>query len=210
MIHRCRPLVVAAGSGALLAGALVGLAPAQAAKDWKIRTAVVPDDSHCTIPGPDRVLRRLGPANVRFGTPGVDTTFRNFKRAVGRPAEVEDLRGVPGITASYGGGHAGEFAFVSFGNVERRGQLRLQYGTLTGKRWVTERGVRVGNKLTKIKKRYRSQAWKIANSPRPGNWWRLAGHCGYPLVDEEIPVIEARIKRGRVKSFFVWVGAAGD
>jgi hypothetical protein len=210
MFHRTRGLIVTAGSGALLAGAMAGVAPAQAAKDWRLRTAVVPDDPNCAIPGPDRVLRKLGPVNVLAGSPGAQTKYRDFRRAVGRPKGVAKIPGGQGITASYPGGPAGTFAFISFGAVERRGQLQLQYATLTGRRWVTEKGVRVGNRLAKIKKRYRQQAWRIDGPQRPGNWWRLAGHCGHPLVTQEITVIEAKIKRGRVKAFYVWVGAAGD
>lgn len=209
MVHRNRRLIIMAGSGALLAGALVGVAPAQGARDWKVRTAVVPDDWHCLVPGPDRVLRRLGPVNVRLGSSGVETKYRAFRREVGRPDKVDRIRG-EGITASYRGAHAGRFSFITFGGVQRRGDLQLQYATLTGRRWVTERGIRVGNKLARIKKRYGAQAWRVRHPERPGNWWRLAGHCGYPLVDEEIEVIEAKIRRGRVVAFFVWVWAAGD
>jgi hypothetical protein len=210
MVDKKRKVAVASASVSLLVGTMIGSTPpGQAAQDWTVKTVTVPKDSHCTIPGRERELRKLGPANVRTGSPSADTTFRDFKLAVGRPEEVDKLGGA-GVTASYLGGHAGRFVFVSFGEVASRGDLKLQYGTLTGRRWVTEKGIRVGSTLARIKERYGKQAWQVEDPPRKGIWWRLAGHCGHPLFDGEIDVIEARIVNGRVSAFYVWVGAAGD
>lgn len=210
MFDRKQKLAMIAGSASLLAGTMVGPIPvAHGAQDWTLRTTTVPRDSHCAIAGPERKLRKLGPVDVDTNSPAADTMFRDFKRVVGRPEEVDQIR-EGGLTASYLGGHAGRFAFVSFGDVERPGQLQLQYATLTGRRWVTGKGVRVGSTLTRIKQRYGNQAYKVPDPLRKGTWWRLAGHCGYPLVDGPVNVIEARITGGRVSALMVWIGAAGD
>jgi endonuclease YncB( thermonuclease family) len=77
-----------------------------------------------------------------------------------------------------------------------------------GKAWRTRRGLRLGQREDAIRRRHRSAERHSARS-----WWivtgrTLIGDC--PPAGCRYPVLEARVRDGRVRSFRLFVGAAGD
>lgn len=190
-----------------LAGAVAPV-PAQSAADLVIRTKKVAKDSHCSFPGRARKLKQLGPADVRSWRPGADVTFGAFKAELGRPDRVRAVD-PSHIVATWTGGRAAKLHFLSFGGETDRDDLVLQWGSLTGGRWVTSRGVDVGSTLAAVKDAYGREAWRV-HLGRPGTWWRIAGYCGYPLVDGEATALAVRFVGGKVRSFVAFVGAAGE
>ena len=178
--------------------------PALAVKDWGITTEVGGGELDCNRPGPDRDLVAFGPAKL-----GGKPTFGRFKDALGKP-DVVISRTQNHVDATWRGAHGAELTFLSYGSVANRNDLQLQDGYLTGRKWVTDQGLRVGNSRKQLKAAYEEEAWK-QDDLREGNWWRLAGRCirgGNEPAD--YPVLEAQLDERRVLRFQVNVGAAGE
>ncbi len=200
--------IPAATAAALLMVSLTAAGPAKS-DDWVLGTREGQKLPGCSFTGPARELVSLGPAKV--GPPKFrDATFRKFRKKIGPPAKATKTSPST-LRAKWRGRKAARLEFLSFGGTTVKGDLLLQYGQLTGRRWVTERGVRVGTPLAEVKRVYGPPARKLpSDSTRTGKWWRLTAFCSPFGSGGETGSIEARIKRGRVAALSIWVGAAGD
>lgn len=96
---------------------------------------------------------------------------------------------------------------IVFYNLGGRSPCLRQYGyfsnaTMVGRRWVTARGLRLGDPARKL---------HVLYSPRrfTGSWaWLLSRE--YPAYDSAYPALTAKIHRGWVTAFRVRYPAGGD
>jgi hypothetical protein len=80
---------------------------------------------------------------------------------------------------------------------------RSQSARAYGKRWRTARGLRVGNRVGRLRDRY-------PRATRHGRLWWLLTAVSFIGETHRYPVLAATVRRGRVSSFLVFIGAAGD
>jgi hypothetical protein len=66
--------------------------------------------------------------------------------------------------------------------------------TVTGRRWRTSAGLKIGDPLTRLR-----QLYPKALREKPGNWWLKTR----PFAGLAFPGLEAKIVKGRVASFTV-------
>lgn len=69
--------------------------------------------------------------------------------------------------------------------------------------WRTNRGLRVGSSLKRLKNLYPK-----ARHHRRGEWWLITD--GLPYGEGPSPILYAQVTKKRVSSISVWVGGAGD
>ncbi len=147
--------------------------------------------------GPWRVRRdpTLGRASERFGAPSSKRRrYDEACRVAWRPIGLVVL-----------------FANFGLGNPCRPEEGLAQRVVIrgsNGEEWRTRRGLRLGQREQAIPRRHRSA---VRKSPR--SWWivtgrTLIGDC--PAEGCRYPVLEARVRDSRVRSFRLFVGAAGD
>lgn len=191
---------------ALTVAAPMAMGPAMAA-DWTVRTKKIAKDSHCDDPGSARELTMLGPADVSLSRGNTEVLFAGYASAVGRP-DRQRLVDPSHLVATWKGRHAAKLNFLTFGGGTDRDLFALQYGKLTGKGWVTQRGIRVGNSLTQARNMYGREMWRTQDGPK--GTWRIAGHCSYPIGEGDGPVLTVKIRDGRIVWIGVMVGAAGE
>lgn len=203
-------LTAAIGASTLVGGAGAG---AFASEDWVIKSRVENRSNTCGDPGKQRSVTRLGPIRITPEGRRSPTKYPNYsvvRRAIGlpdrlvRPNESEAI----GI---WTGRRAARMDFVTFGGPTDLKSLPFQYADLTGKKWVTSRGIRVGSTARKMKAAYGREAWRLPkNRVQPGNWWRLSGSCSALFTDQDDQQVTAKIRRNRIIKFRVWIGAAGE
>ena len=100
--------------------------------------------------------------------------------------------GVKILFANFGGGGACE---------EDLG--RSQTARAFGDRWRTAKGLRVGQRLARLRRLYPS-------ATRHGRGWWLVTAVSQIGVTSRYPVLSATVRGGRVRSFAVQIRAAGD
>jgi hypothetical protein len=93
--------------------------------------------------------------------------------------------------------------------------MKIHTVRVTGHRWVTARGVRVGDSVDYLKKRYPS-----ARAARPLTGWyargywlvtrHVGGYEGIGGLKPDAPVLVAETRDGRITAFVVVVDAEGD
>lgn len=78
------------------------------------------------------------------------------------------------------------------------------------RRWRTDRGLRVGASLATLRKLYPAAAYH-SGGYYPKSWWLVVGTNPYgqgcPCPQ---PILRAKLNRGHVSSFRLWIGSAGD
>ena len=86
---------------------------------------------------------------------------------------------------------------------------------VTGKQWVTARGLRVGDSLARLRRLYPHAPRNPRGSwPRPNAYWLVSkrtaclGVCPTRFVS--VPQLLAEVRRGRTIAFFFHVGAQGE
>ena len=100
--------------------------------------------------------------------------------------------GVKVLFANFGGGGACQ---------EDLG--RAQTARAYGDRWRTVKGLRIGHRLARLRRVYPA-------ATRHGRSWWLSTAVSFIGETHRYPVLAATVRRGRVGSFSLQIGAAGD
>jgi hypothetical protein len=191
----------ATGVGALLttltAAAAVGGAPAATAQ-----TAPAPKPPQVIRVTDEGFVSRLGPVRVVGRRPSLPNAYRAF----GRPSSERGKRNV-----RYVGWRAAGVSITgaTFGLCRRSrcrtDELYVQSARVTGPRWQTAEGLRVGDPAARLTELY------DLDVPGDGSGEVVVADAYYPVGgDGDIPTVTARIRDGVVKGFDVWVGGAGE
>ncbi len=97
------------------------------------------------------------------------------------------------------------------GGCEARGRVYLSDGIFSARRWRTDRGLRVGQRVSRLRRLYPgvTRVRRPAN-PRYGrrSYWLVSQIS--PCCDSRVPVLEAVVAKRRVKRFVLHVGAQGE
>jgi hypothetical protein len=96
------------------------------------------------------------------------------------------------------------FANFGLGSACDRDLGRSQSARAYGDEWRTKKGLRMGARLRRLRRLY-------PRASRHGRSWWLA--TGVSLIGpgrHRYPVLAATVRDGRVRSFRLWIGAAGD
>jgi hypothetical protein len=95
------------------------------------------------------------------------------------------------------------FANFGLGSACDRDLGRSQSARAYGDGWRTKKGLRVGARLRRLRRLYPRA------SRHRRNWWLATG---VSLIGprHRYPVLAATVRDGRVRSFRLWIGAAGD
>jgi hypothetical protein len=72
-----------------------------------------------------------------------------------------------------------------------------------GKRWRTARGLGIGDRVGRLRDRY-------PRATRRGRVWWLLTAVSVIGERQRYPVLAATVRGGRVRSFSLFIGAAGD
>lgn len=155
-----------------------------------------------TVVVTDHVVTRIGDFKTSGRTGG---TLAKAIRTFGQPSSRRSRYGgttclvrwrkakVYGDFANYGGG--GSACDPGFG--------RAQTITLRARGWQTRRGLRIGARSSEVQRRHPAAAF------RSGRWWIVSAYS--PVGDgADYPVLSAGVASGRVRSFKMVVGAAGE
>jgi hypothetical protein len=129
----------------------------------------------------------LGAALDAWGDPSFETRLSNWGCKVGWHGP-----GVKVLFANFGGGGACE---------EDLG--RSQTARAYGDRWRSARGLRIGQTVGRLRQVYPS-------ATRHGRTWWLVTAVTRIGETRRYPVLAARVRGGRVRSFSMIIGAAGD
>lgn len=194
------PGVLVVSTAVVAAAALAtgpGSAPAAA------QAAPPPKPPHVVRTNADGFVTRLGPVRVATRTSNLSGAYRAFGRptsASGR-GNVRRVRwkaaGVSIVAATFGGCRRSTCATR---------ELRIQSARVTGPRWQTAAGLRVGEPATRIAALYDG-----AEGPEDGSGTVVLQDAYSPIGDGgEIPIVTARVRGGVVTGFDVWVGGAGE
>ena len=123
--------------------------------------------------------------------------------ALGSPSSVENPD-IPGCTVTWSGLGL-RIQFESFGGgtscADGRAQAAVVKGPNGRSSWRTQRGLRVGDSLRKLRRLY-------PNARRKHSARVIVYQANPPLGDGSI--VTAVIRRHRVASFRLWLGGAGD
>ena len=93
--------------------------------------------------------------------------------------------------------------WASFGLAARCSQKLIGYVTIKGERWATGAGLGIGSSVNLLRILY-------PRASRSGEWWTLR-RTWLPYGNGFWqPTLQARVRYGRVRTFFGWVGAHGD
>ncbi len=81
---------------------------------------------------------------------------------------------------------------------------KLQSATIRGSSFQTQRGLKVGDSTVRLRElhpgaRLRERSWWLATAPNP-----------FDEPGERMAIVRANARGGRVVSFVVWIGAAGE
>jgi hypothetical protein len=149
-------------------------------------------------------VSKLGPVRVNTRTSNLSNAYRSF----GRPTSATGkgtVRRVRWETAGV------SIVATTFGGCRRRTRCRtdellVQTARVTGPRWQTMAGLRVGDPGARIAELYPKH-----DAPADGDG-NVVLTTAYSEIGDpgEIPIVTARVRGGVVAGFDVWVGAAGD
>jgi hypothetical protein len=135
------------------------------------------------------------------------SNLSNAYRAFGRPSSSSGRANVRRVRWKAAGV---SIVGVTFGGCRRRtcrtNELLVQSARVTGLRWQTAAGLKVGDPATRIPELYPR---KTAPSDGSGN---VVLTTAYSQIGDpgDIPIVTARVRGAVVTGFDVWVGAAGD
>lgn len=99
---------------------------------------------------------------------------------------------------------------ATFGGCRRRtcttSELRIQSARVTGPRWQTAAGLRVGEPAARI-----AEVYDDVRVPSDGIGNVVLQDAFSPIGDGgDIPIVTARVRGGVVTGLDVWVGGAGE
>lgn len=134
-----------------------------------------------------------------------DPTYRAAIAAFGEPAsERRRDRAKSCIVNWPGAGVRITFANFGVGSACDRGLGRSQSARAYGDRWRTKRGLEVGAPVRRLRRLY-------PRASRHGRrWWLVTGVSLIGIRPHRYPVLAASAGGGRVRSFTLQIGAAGD
>ena len=136
--------------------------------------------------------------------PSADPTYAAALDAFGEPdAERQRFRGTSCRVSWHGQGLKIAFANFGGGSACDPELGRSQSARAYGKRWRTVRGLRVGSRLGRLRNLY-------ARATRHGRQWWLITAVSVIGETHRYPVLAAKVRHARVRSFSVFIGAAGD
>jgi hypothetical protein len=162
-------------------------------------------------PKPPHVIRttddhvsKLGPVRVNTRTSNLSNAYRSF----GRPSSVTGK----GTTRRVRWNAAGvSIVAATFGGCRRRTRCRtdellVQAARVTGPRWQTMAGLRIGDPGIRI-----SELYPQRDAPADGDGDVVLTTAYTEIGDpREIPIVTAQVRGGVIAGFVVWIGAAGD
>ena len=192
------------------------IAPAAASVTLAVlAVGVVAPSAQCQAPAPtpkpphvirttDDYVSKLGPVRVNTRTSNLSNAYRAF----GRPSSVTGK----GTTRRVRWNAAGvSIVATTFGGCRRRTRCRtdellVQAARVTGPRWQTMAGLRIGDPGTRI-----SELYPQRDAPADGDGDVVLTTAYSEIGDPgEIPIITAQVRGGLIAGFVVWIGAAGD
>ena len=164
------------------------------------------------------------PLYVKAGAQGVvslggfhplrNPTLRAAIRTLGEPT---GMRGGDGVACTVRWSDIGlVIYFANFGGSDAcdpgagLAQSAIIKQSRAAHRWRTDRGLRLGATLTTLRRLYPAAQYH-SGGYYPKSWWLVVGSSPYgqncPCPN---PVLRAKLNHGRVSSFRLWIGSAGD
>jgi hypothetical protein len=136
--------------------------------------------------------------------PPRDPTYGAAVSVFGKPGrERSRIRGNACIVNWPGPGLRINFANFGGGSACDRDLGRSQSARAYGARWRTKRGLTVGARLGRL--------WRLyPDASRHGRSWWLVTAISLFGEGGRYPVLAATVHGGRVRSFTLWIGAAGE
>jgi hypothetical protein len=135
--------------------------------------------------------------------PERDPTVGAALDAFGAPSSRRRISNWGCKLAWHGPGVKVLFANFGIGGACGENTGRSQTARAYGQRWRTARGLRVGNRLTRLRSLY-------PGAERHGRSWWLVTAVTHIGETRRYPVLAAAVLGGRVRSFRLFIGAAGD
>jgi hypothetical protein len=134
-----------------------------------------------------------------------DPTYGAAVSVFGEPGSEDPRPRVKGCIVNWpGSGLRITFANFGVGSACARDLGRSQSARAYGGRWRTKRGLRVGARVRRLHRLY-------PHARRHGrSWWLVTGISLIGHGGDRYPVLAATVRGGRVRSFTLNIGAAGD
>jgi len=187
-----------------LAAVATALAGTTATAQAQTPPALAPKPPHVLETDGEGYVSKLGPVRVNTRTSNLSNAYRAF----GRPSSSSGKANVRRVRWKDAGV---SIVGVTFGGCRRpkrcrTDELLVQSARVTGPRWQTAAGLKVGDPATRVPELYRR---KKAPSDGSGN---VVLTTAFSQIGDpgDIPIVTARVRGGVVTGFDVWVGAAGD
>jgi hypothetical protein len=192
-----RPVAVAAVASAAVLGGVVTALPAEA-------RASAEQSPHVLRTSKEGFVTHLGPVRVNAR----NATLANAYRAFGRPSSSSGRGTVRRVRWKAAGV---SIVATTLGGCRRRTRCRtdeLYVGTarVSGPRWQTSAGLKVGDPVARI-----TELYPDAEPPTDGSGGLVVQEAYYPYGDGGYaPTITAKVRAGVVSGFAVVVGAQGE
>jgi hypothetical protein len=168
--------------------------------------AAVPADSHAsrTIYATTKKVERVGDWRIAH-----HPTFRVAIRQFGEPNTTRRRYGgnwcgarwygigLKVVFANYAGYDACDPYEGRAQSVRIKGRAARRYG------WHTWKGVRIGSTLRALRHRH-------PDADKHGRWWWIKSHLTHIGTTHIAPILKARTHGGRVRAFWMSIGAAGE
>jgi hypothetical protein len=135
--------------------------------------------------------------------PERDPTLGAALDAFGAPSSQRRVASWGCRVAWHGRGVKVLFANFGAGGPCREDLGRSQTARAYGDRWRTAKGLRIGQTLNRLRTLYPAAA-------RHGRSWWLVTAVSHIGETRRYPVLRATVRGGRVRSFLLQIGAAGD
>lgn len=188
---------------AVLVTAFGAVATVASAPTATAQTAPAAKSPHVIRLNDEGFVTRLGPVRVVGGRP----TLPNAYRAFGRPSSERGKRTVRYVEWRAAGV---SITGATLGGCRRTrcrtDELQVQSARVTGPRWQTAEGLRVGDPTARV-----AELYDVDVPAGDDSRDVVVADAYYPVGgDGDLPTVTARIRDGIVKGFDVWVGGAGD
>jgi hypothetical protein len=137
--------------------------------------------------------------------PARDPSYGTAVAVFGEPAKERARAGAGSCIVNWPGpGLRITFANFGVGSACDRGLGRSQSARVYGGRWRTRRGLKARARVGRLRRLY-----PHARRHRRA-WWLVTAVSIFGPRRHRYPVLAAVVRAGRVRSFTLWIGAAGD